>query len=89
MSRQFLRWWLIFRRCCASLDAIVKIALAAVFFSLFMEAFHMPVGPSELHFVGASAVYFVFGFLPALFGFAIGLSCRDSSSSRKTSCISA
>ncbi len=52
---------------------IVKIALAAVFFSLFMEAFHMPVGPSELHFVGASAVYFVFGFLPALFGFAIGL----------------
>ncbi len=52
---------------------IVKIALAAVFFSLFMEAFHMPVGPSELHFVGASAVYFVFGFRPALFGFAIGL----------------
>lgn len=52
---------------------IVKIVLAAVFFSLFMEAFHMPAGPSELHFVGASAVYFVFGFLPALFGFAIGL----------------
>jgi cobalt/nickel transport system permease protein len=52
---------------------IVKIALAAVFFSLFMETFHVPVGPSELHFVGASAVYFVFGFLPALFGFAIGL----------------
>jgi cobalt/nickel transport system permease protein len=52
---------------------IIKIGLAAIFFSLFMEAFHMPVGPSELHFVGASAVYFVFGFLPALFGFAIGL----------------
>lgn len=52
---------------------IVKTALAAVFFSLFMEVFHMPVGPSELHFVGASAVYFLFGFLPALFGFAIGL----------------
>jgi cobalt/nickel transport system permease protein len=52
---------------------IVKIALVAVFFSLFMEVWHMPVGPSELHFVGASAVYFVFGFLPALFGFAIGL----------------
>ncbi len=52
---------------------IVKIALAAVFFSLFMQAFHMPVGPSELHFVGASAVYFVFGFLPALFGFGAGL----------------
>jgi cobalt/nickel transport system permease protein len=52
---------------------IAKVALAAVFFSCFMEVFHMPVGPSELHFVGASAVYFVFGFLPALFGFAIGL----------------
>jgi len=52
---------------------IAKIALAAIFFPIFMEIFHMPVGPSELHFVGASAVYFVFGFLPALFGFAIGL----------------
>jgi cobalt/nickel transport system permease protein len=52
---------------------IIKTALAAVFFSLFMEVFHMPVGPSELHFVGASAVYFLFGFLPALFGFAVGL----------------
>ncbi len=52
---------------------IVKIGLAAFFFSLFMESFHMPVGASELHFVGASAVYFTFGFLPALFGFAIGL----------------
>jgi cobalt/nickel transport system permease protein len=52
---------------------IVRIALAAVFFSLFMQMFHMPVGPSELHFVGASTVYFTFGFLPALFGFAIGL----------------
>ena len=52
---------------------IVKIALAAVFFSVFMQIFHMPVGPSELHFVGASAVYFVFGFVPTLFGFAIGL----------------
>jgi ABC-type Co2+ transport system permease subunit len=54
-------------------SAILKTALAAVFFSLFMESFHMPVGPSELHFVGASAVYFVLGFFPALFGFGIGL----------------
>src|SRR5271165_4771872 len=52
---------------------LLKIGLAAGFFSVFMEIFHMPVGPSELHFVGASAVYFVFGFLPTLFGFAIGL----------------
>lgn len=54
-------------------DLIIKTALAAVFFSGFMQIFHMPVGPSELHLVGASAVYLLFGFLPTLFGFAIGL----------------
>lgn len=52
---------------------LVKTAFAALFFSIFMEIFHLPVGPSELHFIGASAVYFTFGFLPTLFGFAIGL----------------
>lgn len=52
---------------------IGKVLLAAAFFSVFMQVFHMPVGASELHFVGASAVYFTFGFLPTLFGFAIGL----------------
>lgn len=52
---------------------VVKVGLAAAFFSLFMELYHAPVGPSELHFIGASAVYFTFGFLPTLFGFAIGL----------------
>lgn len=55
---------------------IIRTALAALFFSVFMEMFHMPVGPSELHFVGASAVYFLFGFLPTLFGFAIGLALQ-------------
>jgi len=54
-------------------DDILKTVLAAVFFSIFMEVFHLPVGASELHFVGASAVYFVFGFVPTLLGFAIGL----------------
>ncbi len=37
-------------------DNLVKTLLAALFFSLFMEVFHLPVGASELHFVGASAV---------------------------------
>jgi cobalt/nickel transport system permease protein len=55
---------------------LAKIALAAVFFSVFMEMFHLPVGASELHFVGASAVYFTFGFVPTLFGFAIGLALQ-------------
>lgn len=52
---------------------LLKVGLAAAFFSVFMELYHAPVGPSELHFIGASAVYFTFGFLPTLFGFAIGL----------------
>lgn len=54
-------------------DNLIKTLLAAAFFSVFMEVFHLPVGASELHFVGASAVYFMFGFIPTLFGFAIGL----------------
>ncbi len=51
----------------------LRAALAAVFFTLFMQAFHMKVGPSELHFVGAMPIYLLLGFLPTLFGFAIGL----------------
>ena len=54
-------------------DNVIKTLLAAAFFSVFMEVFHLPVGASELHFVGASTVYFVFGFIPTLFGFAMGL----------------
>lgn len=52
---------------------LLKAVLAAIFFSLFMQAFHLKVGPSELHFIGASAVYFTFGFLPTMFGFGLGL----------------
>ena len=52
---------------------VVRTLLAAVFFSLFMQSFHMSVGPSELHFVGAMAMYLMLGFLPTLFGFALGL----------------
>jgi cobalt/nickel transport system permease protein len=53
-----------------------KTLLATVFFSLFMEVWHQPVGPSELHFIGASMVYFVFGFVPTMFGFALGLALQ-------------
>ncbi len=52
---------------------MLRTALAAVFFSLFMQAFHMQVGPSELHFLGAMPIYLAFGFIPTLFGFALGL----------------
>lgn len=52
---------------------ILRTILSAVFFSLFMQSFHMSVGPSELHFIGAMIIYLIFGFLPTLYGFALGL----------------
>ena len=52
---------------------IVRTLLAALFFSLFMQSFSMPVGPSELHFVGAMLIYLTLGFVPTLIGFAAGL----------------
>ncbi len=53
--------------------APLKTAAAATFFSLFMQGFSVPVGPSELHFVGAMAMYLTLGFVPTLLGFALGL----------------
>jgi ABC-type Co2+ transport system permease subunit len=53
--------------------APLKTVAAATFFSLFMQGFHLPVGPSELHFVGAMAMYLTLGFVPTLLGFPIGL----------------
>ena len=55
---------------------VARTVLAAIFFSVFMQAWHMQVGPSELHLIGASAIYFTFGFLPTLFGFALGLALQ-------------
>ena len=50
-----------------------RTALAALFFTLCMQAFHLKVGPSELHFVGAMPMYLAFGPVPTLLGFALGL----------------
>lgn len=52
---------------------LIRTLLAALFFSVFMQGFHLSVGPSELHFVGAMAMYLTLGFLPTLYGFALGL----------------
>lgn len=52
---------------------ILRAMIAAVFFTLFMQSFHVSVGPSELHFVGAMVMYLSLGFVPTLFGFAAGL----------------
>ena len=51
----------------------VKTVLASAFFTLFMQSFHVSVGPSELHFVGAMAMYLTLGFTPTVLGFGIGL----------------
>lgn len=52
---------------------ILRTLVAAVFFSIFMTVFHLPVGPSELHFVGAMPLYLILGFIPTLLGFGLGL----------------
>ena len=54
----------------------VKTLLAALFFSLFMQSFHMSIGPSELHFIGASVMYLLLGFWPTVLGFALGLALQ-------------
>ncbi|MBQ1766402.1 MAG: energy-coupling factor ABC transporter permease [Aquincola sp.] len=51
----------------------LRTVLAALFFTLFMQSFHRPVGPSELHFIGAMPIYLTLGCLPTLFGFGLGL----------------
>lgn len=52
---------------------LIKGVLAALFFSVFMQSFHLSVGPSELHFIGAMSIYLTLGFVPTIFGFALGL----------------
>ena len=52
---------------------LLRTLAAALFFSIFMQLLHFPVGPSELHFVGAMPIYLIFGFIPTLFGFGLGL----------------
>lgn len=52
---------------------LLRTLLAASFFTLFMQAFHLPVGASELHFIGAMPIYLTLGFVPTLLGFGLGL----------------
>ena len=52
---------------------VARTLIAALCFTVLMESFFMPVGPSELHLVGAMPIYLLFGFVPTLFGFGIGL----------------
>lgn len=55
---------------------ILRSLLAALFFSVFMQSFHLAVGPSELHFIGAMPMYLILGFVPTLLGFGIGLALQ-------------
>ena len=52
---------------------LLRSGLAAAFFTLCMQAFHLKVGPSELHFLGAMPMYLLLGLVPTLLGFALGL----------------
>ncbi len=52
---------------------ILRTLAAALFLTLFMQSVSMSVGPSELHFLGAMPLYLLLGFIPTLFGFALGL----------------
>jgi ABC-type Co2+ transport system permease subunit len=52
---------------------MLRSGLAALFFSVFMSLAHLKIGPSELHFIGTMSIYLTLGFVPTLFGFALGL----------------
>ncbi len=52
---------------------LAKTLLAGMVFSILMQIWHQPVGPSELHIIGATSVYLIFGFVPSLLGFGVGL----------------
>lgn len=55
---------------------LLRTLLAAGFFTLCMQSFHLKVGPSELHFIGAMPMYLALGLLPTLLGFALGLALQ-------------
>ncbi len=52
---------------------LAKTVLAGMTFSVLMQIWHAPVGPSELHIIGATSIYLLFGFAPSLLGFGVGL----------------
>jgi ABC-type Co2+ transport system permease subunit len=52
---------------------LLKAAFAAVIFSALMQSWNLSIGPSELHLIGATTVYLLFGIAPTLIGFAVGL----------------
>lgn len=52
---------------------VLRTLLAALFFSVFMQSFHLSAGASELHFIGAMPIYLTLGFVPTLLGFGLGL----------------
>lgn len=55
---------------------LLRASLAAAFFTVCMQSFHLKVGPSELHFVGAMPMYLALGPVPTVLGFALGLALQ-------------
>ena len=52
---------------------VAKTLMAGMAFSVLMQIWHAPVGPSELHIIGATSIYLVFGLAASLLGFGVGL----------------
>lgn len=52
---------------------IMRALLAAGFFLLCMQIFHISFGPAELYFAAAMPVYLLLGFVPTLVGIALAL----------------
>ena len=50
---------------------LLRSGVAAAFFTLCMQAFHLKVGPSELHFLGAMPMYLLLGLVPTLLSLKI------------------
>ncbi|MDX2102312.1 MAG: cobalamin biosynthesis protein CbiM [Alphaproteobacteria bacterium] len=49
---------------------LVKAGIVTCLVSALMQSWQLSVGPSELHLIGATTMYLVFGFPAALIGFA-------------------
>lgn len=55
---------------------VIKALAAALVFSVLMQSWHLSVGPSELHLIGATTIYLLFGFRPTMMGFGLGLALQ-------------
>ncbi len=53
-----------------------RVAIVGVGVAFLMQVWHLPVGPSELHLIGATTAYLFAGLPAALVGFALALALQ-------------